>query len=421
MSIDNSELLMLLGGKKSKSTIGKAGQQGFGVGAYGGDPADLAAMGLAPMEGCEDPTSDNYGNYIHTNGSVMVFIPAFAIRIGNTSAPLYSKYEADTVEVGGVGLSGKDGWAIPRGFYDGGKLHSGFFIDKYMCSKDSTGKLAVSVKNGEPISLDNYNEPSSTMPGCEGRFHDAITLSRARGEHYALVSCHQWAIISLISLAHAQAATGVDACAWYDADGLTNYPKGANAYTASVNKDVDDKSISFENATYSPLMSKTGSAVPLAKTTHNGQLSGICDVNGNKNQLVLGYQQPSNTKCRTAKLSVRMHDFTKDNRNDTEMFDEKPLNAYAGPQSWQRGKALYQDTQGLGWDLNAILPKTLAGQADDAFYGKDYAVMGATFDYALRVGGTYSSDRYAGVWYRSSSYWSYKGVTDSFRVAGYPP
>ena len=81
MSVDNSELLMLLGGKKSKSTIGIAGQQGFGVGVYGGSPADLKAMGLTPTEGCDDPNSENYGNYLHTNGSVMVFIPAFAIRI----------------------------------------------------------------------------------------------------------------------------------------------------------------------------------------------------------------------------------------------------------------------------------------------------------------------------------------------------
>ena len=43
MSVDNSELLMLLGGKSMKKpaqTIGVAGQQGVGVGVYGGDPSD---------------------------------------------------------------------------------------------------------------------------------------------------------------------------------------------------------------------------------------------------------------------------------------------------------------------------------------------------------------------------------------------
>lgn len=111
MSVDNSELLMLLGGKKAKSSIGIAGQQGFGVGVYGGDPADLTAMGLAPMEGCEDPTSDNYGNYIHTNGSIMCCIPAFCYRIGKATAPSYSRDGVDALEI-------KDA----------------FFIDKYLCS-----------------------------------------------------------------------------------------------------------------------------------------------------------------------------------------------------------------------------------------------------------------------------------------------
>lgn len=99
MSIDNSELLMLLVGKKSKSLIGSAGQQGFGVGVYGGDPADLTAMGLAPMEGCEDPTSDNYGNYIHTNGSIMCCIPAFCYRLGKATAPSYSQDGVDALEI----------------------------------------------------------------------------------------------------------------------------------------------------------------------------------------------------------------------------------------------------------------------------------------------------------------------------------
>lgn len=58
------------------------------------------------MEDCKNPNSKNYGNYIHTNGSVMVY-SVFAIRIGNAAAPLYSKYGADTIEVEDVELNGK--------------------------------------------------------------------------------------------------------------------------------------------------------------------------------------------------------------------------------------------------------------------------------------------------------------------------
>jgi len=420
MSIDNSELLMLLGGKKSKSTIGIAGQQGFGVGVYGGSPADLTAMGLAPMEGCKNPNSENYGNYIHTNGSVMVFIPAFAIRIGNASAPLYSKYEADTIEIGDVELNGKDGWAIPRGFYDGGKLHSGFFIDKYLNSKDAAKKQAISVKNGDPIALTVLYNNSSELPNCIGQILDAIELSRARGEHYSLVSCYQWAVISLITQAHAQAAAGTEACAWYDASGQKNYPKGNNA----KGKDIDDNTITFtaaESGSYK-YVRKTGSAVPLAKTTHNGQVSGICDVNGNMWQPVLGWQNSSIQQIKLAKLSAKMHDFTKDNRNNAELFDEISIDAGDGVYYWQRGKALCSDTSGSGWAMNGVLPKTIAGTSADAMYGEDYVSLNYGPDSVLLVANYFNNVTDAGSWSRyGNSSWTLGNYVVSFRAAAYPP
>lgn len=420
MSVDNSELLMLLGGKKPKPPIGKAGQKGFGVGVYGGDPADLTAMGLAPMEGCEDPTSDNYGNYIHTNGSVMVFIPAFAIRIGNASAPLYSKYGVDTIEIGDVGLNGKDGWAIPRGFYDGGNLHQGFFIDKYLNSKDATKTQAISVKNGDPIALSVSYNMSSELPNCMGRIHDAIKLSSARGEHYSLMSCFQWAVISLITQAHAQASTGTEACAWYDASGQKNYPKGNN----NGGKDVDDNTITFTIAESGSFVHvrKTGSAVPLAKTTHNGQVSGICDVNGNLWQPVLGWQNPSNRKVKLAKLSVKMHDFTYDNIYNDRLFDESLIDAGDGTYYWQRGKSLYSDTSGSGWAMNGVMPKSLTGVSEDAMYGKDYIELNYDANRVLLVAGYYGSSGGAGSWFRNgANKWGYDDYLASFRAAAYPP
>lgn len=423
MSVDNSELLMLLGGKKSKSTIGKAGQQGFGVGVYGGSPSDLKAMGLTPMEGCEDPTSDNYGNYIHTNGSVMVFIPAFAIRIGNASAPLYSKYGADTIEIGDVELAGKDGWAILRGFYDGGKLHSGFFIDKYLCSQDSTGKLAVSVKDGSPLRTSSSSE-SWNMPGCIGENYDAITLSRARGEQYALMSCYQWAIISLISLAHAQAATSAEACAWYDAKGLKNYPKGCNTKkkeNSSINlRDVDDNSISF---IYSRSWdgAKTGSAVPLEKTTHNGQLNGICDVNGNKYQSLLGCNAPTVSLFKMAKLSVKMHDFTKDNIEKASLFDNYTLTWSKEAGSYYWGSPALYTPDDTNFPLCGVIPKTLANYSSSPnIFGKDVVEV---WEYdnteGLRTSGNYQSDERAGICQRKHIYWGSGYTEHSLRVAGY--
>lgn len=425
MSVDNSELLMLLGGKKkAEQTIGIAGQRGFGVGVYGGDPADLTAMGLTPMEGCKTPSSKNYGSYIHTNGSVMAFIPAFAIRIGNANAPLYSKYGADTIEVGDVELGGRDGWAIPRGFYDGGKLHSGFFIDKYLCSKDPTGKFAVSSQLGDPLSLYSAYEPSGTMPDCDGKLYDAITLGRARGEHYALVSCYQWAIISLISLAHAQAATSADACAWYDAAGLTNFPKGNNNNTTSLYKDINDNSILFNTASYSKFFSKAGAGIPVEKTTHNGQESGITDVNGNKWQPVLGWLCPltASSTFGTAKLSVKMHDFTRNNRNDSAMFDEYAITGLAdGRLYYWESPALYPPNNPM-FDLCGVVPRSFRSSTNTKYFGEDGLSIGALQDGTFLVAGSYRDGYAAGVWFRSAPYkWSSYGDTYGFRAAGYPP
>lgn len=421
----NERLLMAAAARRSRnknSTIGVPGELGFGVGAFPGPASKLAAMGLHEAEaGFSDPTSEHYCEYVHTNGSVMVFIPAFAIRIGNAAAPLYSKYGADTIEIGETKLAGKDGWAIPRGFYDGGELHPGFFIDKYLCSKDSTGKLAISVKNKDPISLSSVYEPSSSMPNCLCQLLDAITLSRARGEHYALVSCYQLAVISLVTQAHAQAAVSAESCAWYDAAGLTNYPKGNNANTTSANKDVDDKSISFTNATYSGYYSKTGSAVPLAKTTHNGQLSGICDVNGNKWQPVLGWQNPTSGLFKTAKLSVKMHDFTKDNRNDNSLFDDYNVTGIAnGSWNYWESPALYA-TDDTKFPLCGVIPKTPTTSNTGAEgFGNDGFYAYAASDRVLLVAGNFSNGTNAGSWYRGGvNNWTYGDYDASFRAAAY--
>lgn len=296
--------------------------------------------------------------------------------------------------------------------------HPGFFIDKYLNSKDAAKKQAISVKNGDPIALSTSYNKSSELPNCVGQILDAIELSRARGEHYSLVSCYQWAVISLITQAHAQAAAGTEACAWYDASGQKNYPKGNN----NNGSDVDDNTITFTAAgsgsyTY---VRKTGSAVPLAKTTHNGQVSGICDVNGNMWQPVLGWQNPSSQKIKLAKLSVKMHDFTKDNRNNNDLFDDVTIDADDGTYYWQKGKALYQDTQGLGWAMNGVLPKTIAGTSADAMYGKDYVYLSYIYDRVLLVAGICGSGTNAGSWCRHGyNDWYNVGNYASFRAAAY--
>lgn len=431
MSIDNSELLMLLGGKKSKSIIGKAGQQGFGVGVYGGDPADLTAMGLAPMEGCEDPTSDNYGNYIHTNGSIMCCIPAFCYRLGKATAPSYSRDGVDALEIKDATKFPQfshdavfsspdfgDDWILHRAFVDGNKLKNAFFIDKYLCS--NVNGQAASVKNADWLMCsNNVIQPYFTkhISGTVGQAYDAITLSRARGDYYSLVTCYQWSAISLLSLAHGQAATSADACAWYDANHTTNFPKGA---TNEYGRDFNDDIIRYTYHSYGSGFAKTGSGTPFNRTTHNGQASGVADVAGVCNQLTIGACNPERATVGLMNTTTTAHEITQDNVINQELHTSYLTGFGDGLKSFN---GVRNGTSGLDWVGAGIVPKTAS---TSALFGDDsYQEYFATTN-GLKVGLGNTWGQYAGIfcrsWYGiSKKHWYQESFYFGFRSAAYPP
>lgn len=431
MSVDNSELLMLLGGKKSKPSIGSAGQQGFGVGVYGGDPADLTAMGLAPMEGCEDPTSDNYGNYIHTNGSIMCCIPAFCYRLGKATAPSYSRDGEDALEIkdatkfsqfshGAVFSSPDfgDDWILHRAFVDGTKLKNAFFIDKYLCS--NVNGQAASVKNADWLMC--YKDTAKTyftknISGTFGQAYDAITLSRARGDYYSLVTCYQWSAISLLSLAHGQAATSADACAWYDANHTANFPKGA---TKAEGRDFNDASILYASHSYGNPFAKTGSGTPFNKTTHNGQASGVADVAGMCNQWTIGACNPSSKTVWLMNTTITAHEITKDNVTNRELHTPYLTGIGDGQKNFN---GVRSGTSGLDWVGAGIVPKTTS---TSALFGGDAYNEYFNAPSGLKVGLGSAWNQLAGVFCRSwfgynNHHWSNSSQYTGFRSAAYPP
>lgn len=431
MSVDNSELLMLLGGKKAKSTIGSAGQQGFGVGVYGGDPADLTAMRLTPMEGCEDPTSDNYGNYIHTNGSIMCCIPAFCYRLGKATAPSYSRDGVNALEIEDATKFPQfshdavfsspdfgDDWILHRAFVDGNKLKNAFFIDKYLCS--NVNNQAASVKDADWLMC--YNDTTkpyftSYILKTVGQAYDAITLSRARGDYYSLVTCYQWSAISLLSLAHGQAATSADACAWYDANHTTNFPKGATGEHAL---DFNDATIRYTYHSYGSEFAKTGSGTPFNKTTHNGQASGVADVAGVCNQWTIG---ACNTKRATVGLmntTTTAHEITPDNVVDANLRTSYSTSFDNVPRSFN---GVRNGTSGLDWAGAGIIPRTTS---TSALFGSDAYQEAYTTTNGLKVGLGSAGGQDAGIFCRSwagisKNLWNQDSFYFGFRAAAYPP
>lgn len=284
--------------------IGEAGTQGFGAGECP-TASWLTELGLSAMVGTSDKASENYGNYQHTNGGVSVFIPKFYYKFGDTSDPAYGTFGANTITIKGIEtFSGEvaanaAGYALHRAFIDGGIEKPGFFFDKYLASKDGTNSCK-SVKNGVPISLttDTSYTNSNGMTGCTGILADAVVLSRARGAGWNAELIFQSDALAKIALAHAQHATSTTYCAWYDATQTTNFPKGCNTSL----KDVNDATVTFVSAgdAGDANKPKTGSASNLAKTTHNGQLCGVADVNGAMYQALIGVTMAGTSGTDTA-------------------------------------------------------------------------------------------------------------------------
>jgi hypothetical protein len=283
--------------------IGTQGAQGFGVGTYPG----TLPVGFSVMFGTSDPASENYGNYQYSDGSIMVFIPRFYYRIGHASSPRYSKYGLNAVDIVGIEtFANKDaantaGYAMHRAFIDGGAEKTGFFIDKYKASKNGNGSCR-SIKNAPPIlmgtSQTGYNSIAGEMTPSEGnpsgRMIDAVLLGRSRGiGKFSCSSYFMHGALKILSLAHAQASTNDTFCAWYDQ--TYNFPKGSNKTGAL--QDFNDPSVTYVSAGNSaqPLIPLTGSGMPFAKTTHNGQNCGVCDINGCVYEISIGVTTPGSS------------------------------------------------------------------------------------------------------------------------------
>ena len=260
------------------NSIGTPGQLGFGVGIIPTVPS-----GFTKLPGTEDKTSDNYGNYLYSDGSVMVYIPAFYYKYGTGS----NGFLVNTVDIKpysyftSVSVANTAGYALHRAFYNAGVIKPGVFVDKYLCSNNAG--TASSIKLGLPLSTAAAHNPISGLTGTPtNEYLSCIIAAKTRGSAFFCNTRFIWSAIALLSLAHGQNSSNTTYCGWYNA--TYNFPKGCNN---SALADVNDTSVTFTSDGYSNC-AKTGSGTLFAKTTHNGQNSGITDVNGTLWEVHLG-------------------------------------------------------------------------------------------------------------------------------------
>lgn len=390
---------------------------------------------LTPISGFDNPSSAHYGNYQHVYLSTMCCVPAFCYRLGQPTAPSYSRDRANALEVKSAfefpqfehnkafvdgDADFGDGWILHRAFVDGGKMKNCFFMDKYLCS--NFGGQAASIKNADWLMCWS-NSPTYTTKylGGDGCGYDAITFSRARGDHYSLTTVYQWSAMAMLSLAHGQAATSTSYCAWYDSAHNTNFPKGATNYDST---DFNDSSIKYNAHSCESRFAKTGSSNNAEKVSHNGQLCGIMDVAGMCNQLIIGATNPASYIVGLMKLSVSAHDFTKDNRVDDSLHETFNTgfeygDNFSGLRNGKSGTA--------NWASCGVIPTSTSA---NSLFGNDEYYQSSFKDTGMKVGIGYRWGEYAGVFSRSfygvnsyynSLYWDGSNYNYGFRASGYAP
>ena len=252
-------------------SIGVPGEAFFGVGRVSRPPS-----GYTELTG-----DDNYGNYQYTDNSIQVCVPQFWERYGHVDNPTYAAYGVNSLDIKPKGyfaseaIANAAGYALNRVFIDGNQHKLVIFVDKYLCSNN--GGIASSIKNGNPLSTAAAHNPLSGLTGAPSDTYGGCwQAAKTRGSQFFVASRFIYAALALLSLAHGQAATSATNCAWYDATGVANFPKGCNN---NALRDANDASVLYTSDGYSNC-GKTGSGVPFAKTTHNGQPCGIADLNG---------------------------------------------------------------------------------------------------------------------------------------------
>ena len=394
------------------NNIGVMGAQGFGVGIC----PDALPAGMVELYGCRDYTSDNYGNYQYSDGSIMVWVPAFYYKWGTGSNGLtlnnvdIKAFNAYT----DVASANAAGYALHRAFYDGGAIKTGFFVDKYITSNNNG--IASSIKNGIVLTSAQRGSLStavfSALTGSPANsLGGAVAAAKTRGSNFFVSSRFIFAALALLAYAQGKGATSTTYCAWYDSTGVKNFPKGNNNNALG---DTNDTAIAYTydgNGTYLGC-GKTGSANFFARTTHNGQNCGVADLNG-----IVWEQTPGLTSDGTnyyvLNTSVAMKNVTGGNTLATDLYGATGIAAQytslgasyeslTGSASNKGYGAVTQVfstvTSGNAWNFTGLGGLLTTGTGGTNAFGSDYYWEGRTNEMAPLSGGGWGDSSGAGVW-----------------------
>lgn len=244
--------------------LGQPGEIGFGVATA--QASWYVEVGAVPLNGHDIKTSPNYGNYMHiASGAILVCIPKHYYKIdGNNFS--YSDTQ-------------KDGYVIDRSFLNGDGLGGVneadcVFISKYGLTKN--GNIASAQQGKDPLSTHSNHNPISALDGIISNNYGGLYKAvKTLDKNAFLTPIFHYSMLARMSIAQGQASTSLNTCAFIDVE-----PKQPKGNLNNALSDVNDTSVTFTASGYSNC-ALTGSGIPFAKTTHNGQESGVADLTGN--------------------------------------------------------------------------------------------------------------------------------------------
>jgi hypothetical protein len=417
------------------------------------------------------------------SASIQCFIPAHYIDVqapGNTDAPAYGTKIV-------IGSSQTGNGVLARPFRDGGSDLAGVFIDKYQgsnCLADGSGLPNSTTRN--PGELPNTGGVFASRPlhwpvsatGISGTLRSPFSqcnstalngaattpannlggvwaLCKSRGTDFLPCPIWTYTQIGFLALAHAQALLDTNGdpisgattnAAWMDVAPYA--PKGNNSGGADVNK----TSLQFArtdiaghngsgwagegNRAFTGAARISGAAA-VEHTTHNGQLSGIVDVNGNQwgiapgltsvtsGMSAGGYRMlpdsiawdtiASNANIRSAAGLISL--IAETAPGDDDGIWHTAANAFTFLQA-DAGGTFHEDLANASATLKAMtecgIPRedgTNTSQTSTNIYGGDGFFRSLTADCLPRVGGGWGTGAAAGVFTRGFNYTPSSAVT----------
>ena len=390
--------------------IGQPGLAGFGAGI-----AAQLPRGMTELEGTRDVHSPEYGNYRFSDGSVMVWIPAFLYRI----APAGSNRQIQRVEVKPPEdfIDAEDvrrlGFVWHRAFFNGGALQPGVFVDKYLCSNlngvASSVPMAVPLSSGLRGRLEKADF-TALVGFPSAALHGALAAAKTRGESFFCNTRFIRSALALLAMAHGQACGSTSVCAWWRREGPLG-PRGCNNGQLG---DVDDPTVLYlgDNNGEHWGAALTGSANRPAMVSHNGQACGVMDLAGPMWEMELGLTSDGRDwyalapHCDVAQLQGG-HTISKDAWGAPGLLEHyQRLGPRAGalletPVATSMGSdqvVLRSVDSGLDAVCTGLGIPLLQGVGGHSSFGHDGIWAKHCVDAALLSGGHWASGKAAGIW-----------------------